>query len=145
MPHTMGLKVVGTKHGRQGEHVVYFGDDTWSWVTQAIPCPVNYYTLRATWMKACQAVGQQDHRPYDLRHCSAQWATRRGFIREYQGDDVVDPLWCPTTGPTKAPQAQHRDTSQVYARGRIRTCTGIAPLGILSPLRLPISPPGRPG
>src|SRR6266545_3500438 len=26
-------------------------------------------------------------------------------------------------------------------QGRIRTCTGVAPQGILSPLRLPISPP----
>ncbi len=29
------------------------------------------------------------------------------------------------------------------ARGRTRTCTGISPLGSLSPMRLPISPPER--
>src|SRR2546428_8637017 len=28
------------------------------------------------------------------------------------------------------------------AQGRIRTCTGVASLGILSPMRLPVSPPG---
>ena len=32
-------------------------------------------------------------------------------------------------------------TFSTYAEGRTRTCTGIAPQGILSPLRLPISPP----
>src|SRR5713226_2015449 len=31
----------------------------------------------------------------------------------------------------------------VDAQGRIRTCTGVASLGILSPMRLPVSPPGH--
>src|SRR2546427_2423578 len=30
---------------------------------------------------------------------------------------------------------------KMSAEGRTRTCTGVAPQGILSPLRLPISPP----
>jgi integrase len=79
MPLTHGLKVVGTKHGRKGGQVVYFGERTWEWVRQAIPCPVGYYTLRAVWLRACTAVGQQDRRLYDLRHCTAQWATDAGM------------------------------------------------------------------
>src|SRR5206468_9279760 len=29
------------------------------------------------------------------------------------------------------------------ARGRTRTCTGVSSLGLLRPMRIPISPPGR--
>jgi integrase len=78
MPLTRGLRVLGTKLGRQGENVVYFGERTWEWVRRAVPCPVGQWTLRDTWRRACKAVGQPDNRLYDLRHCAAQWATDEG-------------------------------------------------------------------
>jgi integrase len=78
MPLTRGLRVIGTKQGRQGEHTVTFDEQAWAWVEKAIPCPVGYWTLRDAWKRACTVVGQQDDRLYDLRHCAGQWLADGG-------------------------------------------------------------------
>jgi integrase len=78
LPHSLSLRVHGTKEGRKGAQTIPLSPELWEWARRAIPCPVRQQVLYRHWKRACKAAGSPALRLYDLRHAYGQWLVDAG-------------------------------------------------------------------
>jgi len=72
--------------GKTGSRTIVYDPRFRDWMTRAFPSPLQYKWMREYFVRARTAMGLNDLRLHDLRHCFGQWSTDGGADERHVQD-----------------------------------------------------------